>query len=273
MKGDHEILKKLDEVYQSISRKNLQEAYNDALEVKEEAIQAFNLGVLDLKQRARVEELFWAICEKILKVTKELEYVPEELEGLEKQLSDTYYCNFSLFQSAPDHWAVKQLFPCVPLQRLNERPQRRAILADLTCDSDGKIDEFIDLRDVKHALEVHNVEPGKPYFIGLFLVGAYQEVLGDLHNLFADTDAVHVKLIEGGGYVVTHAVKGDTVAAVLEYMEYDKNDLVSRVRNLGGDGAPRQVDHPRRGRAPHAALRGWSHQLYVSECQRNDRPG
>jgi arginine decarboxylase len=231
-KAEHEILKKLDEVYQSISRKNLQEAYNDALEVKEEAIQAFNLGVLDLKQRAHAEELFWAICERILKVTKELDYVPEELEGLEKQLSDTYYCNFSLFQSAPDHWAVKQLFPCVPIQRLNERPMRRAILADLTCDSDGKIDEFIELRDVKHALEVHNVEAGRPYYVGLFLVGAYQEVLGDLHNLFADTDAVHVKLIEGGGYVVTHAVKGDTVSAVLEYMEYDRNDLVSRVRRV-----------------------------------------
>lgn len=226
---EHDILKKLDEVYQSITRKNIQEAYNDALEVKEESIQAFSLGVLDLQQRARCEELFWAICEKILKVMKELEYVPEELEGLEKQLSDTYYCNFSLFQSAPDHWAVKQLFPCVPIQRLNERPGRRTIIADLTCDSDGKIDEFIDLRDVKHALEVHNLEPGKPYYIGLFLVGAYQEVLGDLHNLFADTDAVHVKSLEGG-YVVTHAVKGDTVNAVLEYMEYDKNDLVSRVR-------------------------------------------
>ncbi|MFN0204891.1 MAG: biosynthetic arginine decarboxylase [Planctomycetota bacterium] len=229
-KEDHEILKKLDETYQSISIKNLQEAYHDALEVKEEAIQAFALGVLDLKQRARVEELFWAICERILKVSKELAYVPEELEGLEKQLSDTYYCNFSLFQSAPDHWAVKQLFPCVPIQKLNERPTRRAIIADLTCDSDGKIDEFIDLRDVKHSLEVHNIEAGKNYYIGVFLVGAYQEVLGDLHNLFADTDAVHVKALEGG-YVVTHAVKGDNVSAVLEYMEYDKNDLISRVRS------------------------------------------
>lgn len=228
-KDDPEALKKLDEIYQGITRKNLQEAYNDALEVKEESIQAFNLGVLSLQQRARSEEIFWAICEKILKITKELEYVPEELEGLEKALSDTYYCNFSLFQSAPDHWAVKQLFPCVPIQRLNDRPTRRAIIADLTCDSDGKIDEFIDLRDVKHALEVHNLEVGRAYYVGLFLVGAYQEVLGDLHNLFADTDAVHVKALEGG-YVVTHAVKGDTVAAVLEYMEYDKNDLVSRVR-------------------------------------------
>jgi arginine decarboxylase len=226
---DHEILRKLDEVYQSISRKNVQEAYHDALEVKEEAIHAFNLGVLNLKERARVEQLFWSICEKILKTIQGLAYVPEELEGLEKSLSDTYYCNFSLFQSAPDHWAVKQLFPCMPIQRLGERPARRAILADLTCDSDGKMDEFIDLRDVKHALEVHNVVPGEPYYIALFLVGAYQEVLGDLHNLFADTDAVHVKLLEDD-YVVEHAVEGDTIATVLEYMEYDKIDLVRRVR-------------------------------------------
>ncbi len=229
VESDHAILRKLDEVYQGISRKNVQESYNDALGVKEEAILGFNLGVLNLLERARVEQLFWAICERILKVIKELEYVPEELEGLQKSLSDTYYCNFSLFQSAPDHWAVKQLFPCVPIQRLGERPSRRAILADLTCDSDGKMDEFIDLRDVKHALEVHNIEPGKPYYIALFLVGAYQEVLGDLHNLFADTDAVHVKIDEGG-YVVEHAVEGDTVSAVLEYMEYDKNDLIRRVR-------------------------------------------
>ncbi|MBL8696264.1 MAG: biosynthetic arginine decarboxylase [Planctomycetes bacterium] len=226
---EHAIVRKLDEILQGVTRKNVQESYNDALEVKEESIVAFSLGVLNLRERARCEEMFWAICERILKVIKELEYVPEELEGLEKALSDTYYCNFSLFQSAPDHWAVKQLFPCMPIQRLTERPQRRAILADLTCDSDGKIDEFIDLRDVKHALEVHPIDNGKPYFIALFLVGAYQEVLGDLHNLFADTDAVHVKLVEGG-YMVEHAVKGDTIGAVLEYMEYDKNDLVRRMR-------------------------------------------
>jgi arginine decarboxylase len=184
--------------------------------------------VLDLKARARIEELFWATCERILKVVRELPYVPDELEGLEKQLTDTYYCNFSLFQSMPDTWAVRQLFPVIPIHRLNRQPLRRGVLADLTCDSDGKIDEFIDLRDVKPFLELH-APNGEPYLIAAFLVGAYQEVLGDLHNLFGDTDAVHVK-IAGDDYSVEHVVEGDSVAEVLAYMQYSKDDLISRVR-------------------------------------------
>jgi arginine decarboxylase len=198
------------------------------LQVKEEAITAFNLGYLDLRARARIEQLFWAVCERILKIVRDLPYVPDELEGLEKQLSDTYYCNFSLFQSMPDHWAVRQLFPAMPIHRLNRQPNRRAVLADLTCDSDGKIDEFIDLRDVKPFLDVHTPN-GEPYLIGCFLVGAYQEILGDLHNLFGDTDAVHVKL-DGDDYSVNHWVEGDSVAEVLSYVQYSKDDLMSRVR-------------------------------------------
>jgi len=222
------VIRQLWETYSGISRKNFQEAYHDAIQVKEEAITAFNLGFLDLKARARVEELFWAICEKILKIVRDLAYVPDELEGLEKQLSDTYYCNFSLFQSLPDHWAVRQLFPTMPIDRLNKAPTRRAILADLTCDSDGKIDEFIDLRDVKHFLELHPLN-GEAYLIGTFLVGAYQEILGDLHNLFGDTDAVHVRL-QGEDYGIEHVVEGDSVAEVLSYVQYSKDDLMSRVR-------------------------------------------
>jgi len=227
-KDEHPVIRQLWETYTGISRKNFQEAYHDAIQVKEEAITAFNLGFLDLKARARVEELFWAICEKILKIVRDLAYVPDELEGLEKQLSDTYYCNFSLFQSLPDHWAVRQLFPTLPIHRLNKAPSRRAVLADLTCDSDGKIDEFIDLRDVKHFLELHPPN-GEAYLIGTFLVGAYQEILGDLHNLFGDTDAVHVKL-DGDDYRVEHVVEGDSVAEVLAYVQYSKDDLISRVR-------------------------------------------
>jgi arginine decarboxylase len=226
--SEHPLIRQLWETYDSVSRKNFQEAYHDALQVKEEAITAFNLGVLDLKARARIEELFWATCERILKVVRELDYVPDELEGLEKQLTDTYYCNFSLFQSMPDTWAVHQLFPVIPIHRLNRQPLRRAVLADLTCDSDGKIDEFIDLRDVKPFLELH-APNGEPYLIGAFLVGAYQEVLGDLHNLFGDTDAVHVK-VAGDDYSVEHVVEGDSVAEVLAYMQYSKDDLISRVR-------------------------------------------
>ncbi len=231
--GEHRIIQRLYETYDGISRKNFLEAYHDTLQLKEEGITAFNLGVLDLKQRARVEQIFWATCERILKIVRELPYVPDDLEALEKQLSDTYYCNFSLFQSLPDHWAVRQLFPTMPIDRLNKAPTRRAVLADLTCDSDGKMDEFIDLKDVKHFLELHSPN-GEPYYIASFLVGAYQEILGDLHNLFGDTDAVHVRL-DGDDYRVDHVVEGDSVTEVLAYVQYSKDDLVSRVRRAVED--------------------------------------
>ena len=225
---EHRIIQQLYETYMNVSIKNFQESYHDALQLKEEAVSAFTLSVLGLRERARVEQLFWAICERILKIVRDLPYVPDDLEGLEKQLTDTYYCNFSLFQSMPDHWAVNQLFPAMPIERLNEQPGRRAILADLTCDSDGKIDKFIDLRDVKHFLPLHALN-GDTYHIATFLVGAYQEILGDLHNLFGDTDAVHVKLAEDG-YSVQHVVEGDSVTEVLTYVQYSKDDLIARVR-------------------------------------------
>ncbi len=225
---EHRVIQQLYETFEGVSGKNFQEAYHDTLQLKEEGITAFNLGFLDLRARARVEQLFYATIEKILKIVRDLSYVPDELEGLEKQLSDTYYCNFSLFQSLPDHWAVRQLFPTLPIHRLNTKPSRRAILADLTCDSDGKMDQFIDLRDVKHFLELHP-KNGEPYYVASFLVGAYQEILGDLHNLFGDTDAVHVKL-DGDDYRVEHVVEGDSVTEVLSYVQYSKDDLISRVR-------------------------------------------
>ncbi len=227
-KTDHQVLHQLWEAYSGVTRKNFQEAYHDVLQIKEDAITAFNLGVIDLNARAKAEQMFWATCEKLLKIVRDLEYVPDELEGLERQLSDTYYCNFSLFQSLPDHWAVKQLFPTIPIHRLNQQPLRRGIIADLTCDSDGKIDQFIDLRDVKGFLELHSLN-GSEYLIATFLVGAYQEILGDLHNLFGDTDAVHVK-VDGDDYTVEKVVKGDSVAEVLSYVQYDKGDLIARVR-------------------------------------------
>ncbi len=226
---DHKVIKDLAEIYTSISQKNVQEAYHDSLQLKEEASELFSLGYLDLRARARVERLFWDCCERILRITRELPYVPDELEPLEKGLADTYYGNFSVFQSAPDHWAVKQLFPVMPIHRLEERPTRRGIFADLTCDSDGKIDRFIDQRDVKDVLELHAVN-GQPYYIGVFLVGAYQEILGDLHNLFGDTDAVHVRLGADGRYEVEHVVEGDQVTEVLQYVQWDKGTLIEKVR-------------------------------------------
>ncbi len=231
--GEHRILQSLYETYASLTRKNFLEAWHDALQLKEEGTTAFNLGVLDLRARARLEQLFWATCEKILKIVRELPYVPDDLEGLEKQLTDTFYCNFSLFQSLPDHWAVRQLFPTMPIDRLNKAPTRRAVLADLTCDSDGKMDEFIDLKDVKHFLELHPAN-GEPYYIASFLVGAYQEILGDLHNLFGDTDAVHVRL-DADDYRVDHVVEGDSVTEVLSYVQYSKDDLIGKLRRAVED--------------------------------------
>jgi arginine decarboxylase len=231
-------IRSLYEVWKGLSRKNFQEGYHDALQLKEEAISLFNLGYLDLEGRAVVENLFWAICDRLQKIVSELDYVPDELEGLERALADTYYCNFSVFQSVPDHWAVKQLFPVMPIHRLHERPARKGILVDLTCDSDGKMDEFIDLRDVKHTLELHEYQD-KPYYLAAFLVGAYQEILGDLHNLFGDTTAIHVSIDESHGYSIDRVVEGDTVNEVLDYVEYRKDDLMRRVRACAEDAMRR----------------------------------
>ncbi len=219
------------ETYRDISRKNVLEAYHDALEYKDQTMQLFNLGNLSLSERVVAEDIFWAICQKIRKIVRELRDVPEELEGLERALSDTYFCNFSMFQSLPDIWAIDQLFPIMPIHRLGEEPTRRAVLADITCDSDGKIDHFIDRRDVKQVLELHPVS-GQDYFLGVFLIGAYQEILGDLHNLFGNTNTVHVSLANGGGYQIEHVVTGDTVTDVLKYVSYAREDLVARVRRF-----------------------------------------
>ncbi|HSR96336.1 MAG TPA: biosynthetic arginine decarboxylase [Kofleriaceae bacterium] len=219
------------ETYQSVGAKNTLEAYHDAVEYKDQVLQLFNLGHLSLEHRVLCENLFWATCEKVLMLVRNRDHVPEELEGLEKALSDTYFCNFSMFQSVPDAWAVDQLFPICPIHRLNEEPTRRATLADITCDSDGKIDSFIDLRDVKHVLELHPKVEGQDYYLGVFLVGAYQEILGDLHNLFGDTNTVHVQLSPEGDYDVKEVVAGDTVSEVLAYVDYSPSDLLGRLRN------------------------------------------
>jgi len=227
----HRVVKNLFDTYRDVSRKNVLEAYHDALEYKEEALQLFNLGNLSLSERVVAEDIFWAICHKLLKTTRELREVPEELEGLERALSDTYFCNFSMFQSLPDIWAIDQLFPIMPIHRLGDEPTRRAVLADITCDSDGKIDHFIDRRDVKSVLELHPMN-GREYYMGIFLIGAYQEILGDLHNLFGNTNTVHVSLANGGGYQIEHVVTGDTVTDVLKYVSYAREDLVARVRRF-----------------------------------------
>jgi arginine decarboxylase len=166
----------------------------------------------------------------VLKISKEMDDVPEDIEHLERDLSDTYFCNFSVFQSLPDSWAIDHLFPVMPIHRLSEEPTRRAVLADITCDSDGKIDHFIDRRDVKDVLELHPMKAGDSYYLGIFLVGAYQEILGDMHNLFGDTNDVQVSLAPGGGYLIERVDPGDTVTEVLKYVSYNKEDLVARLR-------------------------------------------
>jgi arginine decarboxylase len=212
-----------------LSKKNVIEVYHDAIQAMDESLNLFNLGGLTIEMRALTERLFWAVCLKIHKMMQDLDYVPEELQGLGAMLSDTYFCNFSVFQSMPDSWAVKQLFPIMPIHRLLEPPTRRAVLGDITCDSDGKIDQFIDLRDVRSTLELHPFN-GQPYYLGAFLIGAYQEILGDLHNLFGDTNAVHVSLDDSGEVNLDGFVKGDTVGEVLQYVQYSADELMSRMR-------------------------------------------
>jgi len=201
------------------------ECYHDALTAREQILQMFNLGLLSLEFRALAERLYWATCTKLRDYCRKLERAPEELEDLETTLSDTYFCNFSVFQSLPDSWAIDQLFPVMPIHRLDERPTRTGVLADITCDSDGKIDHFVSLRDVKRALELHELKVGEKYYLAAFLVGAYQETLGDLHNLFGDTHVVHIRLHDQGGWWIEEIVKGDTANKVLEYMEYDVAEL------------------------------------------------
>ena len=225
----HQIPRNLYEIYQSISPENYQEVYHDAIQFKEEAVSLFNLGYLGIAERAKTEQLYWACCNKIQGIARQKEYVSEDLEDLEKVMASIYYINLSVFQSVPDSWAINQLFPIMPINRLDEEPTQRGILADITCDSDGKIDQFIDLRDVKSVLELHTLKPGEPYYLALFLGGAYQEIMGNLHNLFGDANAVHIQLTPSG-YHIEHVVKGDTMKEVLSYVQYDAESLVESIR-------------------------------------------
>ena len=218
------------ETYQGITPKNALESYHDAQQSLDMAMNLFTGGYLPLEQRCQAENLYWAILVKLKKIVGQMEDVPEDLQGLDDAMADTYFCNFSLFQSIPDSWAIKQLFPVMPIHRLNMQPTQHAVLGDITCDSDGKIDQFIDRRDVKRTLPLHTVN-GEPYYLGVFLVGAYQEILGDLHNLLGDTHAVHVSLDDRGSVVLDAVIKGDTVTEVLDYVEFDAATLVRKLRN------------------------------------------
>jgi arginine decarboxylase len=261
-----EELHELWEVFSDVTGRNLLEPLHDATEIREEALTKFTLGLIDLEERAEVEALYFAICSKLYKTALARgDDVPEEIEPLEKALAEIYYCNFSVFQSVPDSWAIGQLFPCMPIHKLDQEPTRRAVLADLTCDSDGKIDRFIDRRDVKNVLEVHDPD-GAPYYLGMFLVGAYQEILGDLHNLFGDTNEVHVSVGEGrGGYRIDAIVEGNVGTEVLEYVSYDRKRLIRRIRDVVeqaiGDGKITPEDG---GALVKSYMRGLDNYTYLS---------
>lgn len=221
----HELVKELYESWELLNQPRMLETWHDAQQIREEALERFSLGLLDLKTRAQIERLFWSIAKEIYQMTGELKHVPEELVHLPKLLSDKYFCNFSLFQSLPDSWAIDQIFPIIPIHRLDEKPNRSATIQDITCDSDGKIDNFISTRNLSYDLPVHALNSKEPYYIGVFLVGAYQEILGDLHNLFGDTNAVHVS-VDSKGYYIDQIIDGETVAEVLDYVQYNPKKMV-----------------------------------------------
>ncbi len=222
---DHELVRELYKIYDSLNQNKMLEFWHDAQQIREEALDLFSHGIVDLKTRAQIERLYWSITREIHQIASSLKHVPEEFRSLSKLLADKYFCNFSLFQSLPDSWAIDQIFPIMPLGRLDERPSRLATLQDITCDSDGKIANFISPRGVGHYLPVHPFKSKEGYYLGVFLVGAYQEILGDMHNLFGDTNAVHITVNEKG-YSIDQIIDGETVAEVLDYVQYNPKKLV-----------------------------------------------
>jgi len=227
------------DTYSGVNDSNFTEYFHDAQVAKDAVLNLFSLGYCTIGDRALAEKLYFGTSFKILNIVRKMEYVPEEFEGLESMLSDTFFCNMSIFQSMPDSWAIDHLFPIMPIHRLNEIPNCRGILADITCDSDGKVDRFIDRRDVKSVLELHPYR-GEDYYIGAFLVGAYQEILGDLHNLLGDTHAVHITIDEQGAYSVDEVIKGDTVREVLNYVQYSGDELLRAMRKTVEKGVKEQ---------------------------------
>ena len=227
---DHQLVHDLTEIWDKLSTRSMLEDWHDAQDIRDEALDLFRHGIIDLKTRAQIESLYWSISCEISELVHHQKHVPDELRNLDKMMSDKYFCNFSLFQSLPDSWGIDQLFPIMPLQRLNERPTRSATLQDITCDSDGKISAYVNYNQQTQYLPLHEVKEDEHYYIGVFLVGAYQEILGNMHNLFGDTNAVHVS-VDADGYSIDKTIDGETVADVLEYVQYDPKHLVRRLES------------------------------------------
>ena len=226
--SDHQLVKDLYEIWDNLNSKNMLEDWHDAEQIRDEALELFSHGIVDLKTRAEIESMYWSVCHEINTLSKQMKHVPEELRNIDKLLADKYFCNFSLFQSLPDSWAIDQLFPIMPIQRLTERPTRNATLQDITCDSDGKIANFVKEGHLSHVLPLHALRRNEPYYLGVFLVGAYQEILGDMHNLFGDTNAVHVS-VKDGQYHIDQIIDGETVEEVLDYVQYNPKKLVRQL--------------------------------------------
>lgn len=218
-------------ILENMESSNLLECYHDAIQYRSEALNLFSLGYMSLPERAAMEQLFWKIMLAILERTKFSEQTPRELKELKHQLADLYYANFSLFQSVPDSWAIEQVFPVIPIHRLNERPSRPSVIADLTCDSDGIIEKYIGDEDINVSISLHHLIPDEPYYIGIFLIGAYQETLGELHNLFGDTHAVQIEITGENQYKIKGLTKGDTIRQVIDYVSYRSADLLHKMRD------------------------------------------
>ena len=224
----HELAKELYNIWDKIDPARMFEDWHDALQIREEALELFSLGLLSLRDRARIEKLFWSVARDVRDLARNMKHPPEELRKAARMLPEKYFCNFSLFQSLPDSWAIDQMFPIMPISRLDEKPTHQCTIQDMTCDSDGKISHFVAPSGSSYCLNVHGLKPNEPYYLGVFLVGAYQEILGDLHNLFGDTNAVHISLTKDG-YEIDQVIDGEAVADVLDYVEYNPKKLV---RNL-----------------------------------------
>ena len=224
----HELVDELYKIWDNMNQPRLLESWHDALQIREEALDLFGLGLLDLRTRAQIEQLFWSVAREVSEIASDMKHAPEELRKISKLLPDKYFCNFSLFQSLPDSWSIDQLFPIMPISRLDERPDRTATIQDITCDSDGKINNFISPHGSNSHLAVHALNNKEPYYIGVFLVGAYQEILGDMHNLFGDTNAVHVSVYKDR-YEIDQVIDGETVAEVLDYVQFSPKKLVRSV--------------------------------------------
>jgi arginine decarboxylase len=236
--NDPKLVSDIIEIRRGLTKGNRMESFHDAQEIKEKALSMFDLGLLDLGAKARVETVFWKIAREVVEKSRHLKYIPDEVKELESALADQYVCNFSVFQSMLDHWALGQLFPIMPVHRLNTEPQRQATLVDITCDSDGKVSKFVDLQDVRDTLPVHSLTPGEPYYIGIFLVGAYQDIMGDLHNLFGRVNEAHVFLDpdEECGWYIEETLEGSTIASVLSMTQWDEAEL-SRLMKAQVDAA------------------------------------